>query len=70
MLPITARQSHIIPNINHSLVSIASLCDAGCTVKYRVKYVTVVYKNGIILQEWIKHQNKLWYFPLSVENEY
>ena len=56
-------------NINHSLVSIGNLCDAGFTVTLKIKYVIVVYKDEIILQEWRNHQNKLRYFPLSVKNE-
>ena len=29
-----------------------------------------MYKNNTILRGWRKHQNKLWYFPLAIENEY
>ena len=70
MLPDIARKAHTFPNIKHSLVSIGASFDAGCTVTFKIKYVTVVYKYEIILQGWINNQNNLWYFPLSVENEY
>ena len=69
MLPSKTRQSHILPNIKHSILSLGSLCDAGCTVTFCIKYVTVFYKNNIILQGWIKHHNKLWYLLLSVDSE-
>ena len=69
MLPKIEKKAHIFPNIKHSQVSIGSLCDAGFTVIFKIKYVTVVYKYDIITQEWRNHHNKLWYFSLSVENE-
>ena len=49
MLSNAARQSHIFPNIKHSLVSIGELCDAGCTVTFKGKYITAVYKYDIII---------------------
>ena len=69
MLPNTEILAHIFPNIKHSLVSIVELCDVVCTVKFKKKYVTAVYKEEIILRGWRNQHNKLWYFPLSVENE-
>ena len=44
ILPRTAIKAHIFPNIKHSLVSIGSLHDAGCTVTFRIKSVTVIEK--------------------------
>ena len=70
MLPITERQAHILQNINHSLFSIVSLCDMGCIVKFRIKYITVMYKNDSILRGWRNHHNKLWYLTLSIDNKY
>ena len=29
-----------------------------------------MYKTNIILRGWRNHQNKLWYLPLAIENEY
>ena len=69
MLPSTSIQAHVSPNINNSLVSIGALCDVECTVTFKIKGVTVVYQNDIILRGWRNHQNKLWYFALSVKNE-
>ena len=69
MLTNIARQAHIFPNIKHSLVYIGALIDAGCIVKFRIKYVTLIYKNDIFLQGCRNHQNILRYFPLSVDNE-
>ena len=61
-----SRQAHIFPNIKHSLVSIGELCDAVCIVTFRIKYITLMYKNNIILRGWRNHQNKLWYFQLAI----
>ena len=69
ILPRTAIKAHILPNIKHSLVSIGSLHDAGCTVTFRIEYVTFIYNNDIILLCWRNHQHKLWYLPTSVDNE-
>ena len=41
MLLNTSGQARIFPNIKHSLVSIVALCDASCTVTFKIKYVTV-----------------------------
>ena len=69
MLPNTARQAHIFPNIKYSLVSIGALYDSVCTVTFKIKEVIFVYKDDMILRGWINHHNKLWYFPLSVKNK-
>ena len=68
MLPNIAIQENIFPNIKHSQVSIGEVCDAGCTVTFKMKELTFVYKYNIILQGWINHRNKLCYLPLSVKN--
>ena len=69
ILPSTARQAHILPNIKHSPVYMGALCDAGCIFIIRIKDVTVVYKNKTMLKVWRNHLNKFWYFPLAIENE-
>ena len=58
IIPDIAWQAHIFANINHSLLSIGSLCDARFTVTFKFKDVIVVYKEKIILRGWINHQNK------------
>ena len=70
MLPSTTRQAHIFPNIKHSPVAIGALCDELCIVTFIIKGVTVMYKNNIILRGWRNYQNKLWCFPIAIENEY
>ena len=69
MLPNKSRQAHISPKIKHSIVSIGALCDSGCTVTFKIKYISVVYKDDIILRGWRNNHSKLWYLPLSVKNE-
>ena len=49
MLQNTAGQAHISPKMKHSLVSIGALHYTSCTVKFKIKDVTVVYKYDIIL---------------------
>ena len=49
LLPAIAQHDHIFPNINHSLVSIGSLCDSGCTVTFKTKDFIVIYKDEITL---------------------
>ena len=63
VLPNIARQEHILPNIKQSLVFIGALCDAICTVTFKIKYGTVIYKDDIILWGCRIHHNTLWYFP-------
>ena len=69
MLPNASRQAHILPNMKHSLVSIGALYDTNYTVTFKIKYVTIVYKDDIIPRGWRNYHNKLWYFPLSFDNE-
>ena len=67
MLPSISRQARISPKIKHSIVSIGALYDAGFTVTFRLKDVTVVYKKKyiyIILRGWRNYQTKLWNLPL------
>ena len=59
MLPNIARQAHAFPNIKKSLVSIGASCDASFTVTFKIKDVTVVYKDNISLRGWKKHHNTL-----------
>ena len=68
MLSNIEKQAHIFPNIKHSLVSIGALYSSSCTLVFNIKEVTVVYKYNIILRGWRNHNNRLWHFPLSVEN--
>ena len=59
MLPNIARKEHIFSNVKFALVYIGELCDAGCTVTFNLKDVTVIYKEDIILIWWRNHHNKL-----------
>ena len=33
-LPPAAQTAHVLPDLNHSLISIGQLCDAGCTATF------------------------------------
>ena len=50
ILPNTEGQAYVSPNIKHSLVSNGQLCDDCCTVTFKIKDVSVVYKENMILQ--------------------
>ncbi len=43
-LPVGTRAAHIIPSLaSHSLLSIVTMCNAGCTVTFTKIYCTITY---------------------------
>jgi hypothetical protein len=60
-VPPEARQGHIVPNItSHSLVAVASLCDAGCLVLFSAKHFYIFYKNKVVHTGDRDSTIKLW----------
>jgi hypothetical protein len=50
-LPRAAREAPTIPGLTHSsLISIGTLCDAGCTAEFNQTKVVVKYNNNNILE--------------------
>ena len=60
-------EGHIIPTFTNKLVGIGPICDAGCTVTFTSKDVTVYLARGLpILTGWREtHMPKMWRFALS-----
>jgi hypothetical protein len=65
-LPAPAREAHIVPGLAHaSLVSIKTLCDAGCRVTYDDENCRVYFNQTMV---WIGHREPttgLWVLPLD-----
>jgi hypothetical protein len=66
MLPLAARMAHIVRALrSHSLVSIGTLCDAGCEVIFTTTTVTVHYNNAIVMKG-TRTPPGLWHFVIPV----
>jgi hypothetical protein len=65
-LPDKAREAHIVPDLAHaSLVSIKTLCDAGCKVQYNSTACSVYFQGSLV---WIGKREPttgLWILPLN-----
>ena len=64
-LPGTARTGHIIPGLaNHSLISVVTLCNAGCQVIFEKTACIVKYDGKTILCGTKCKRTGLWMLPL------
>jgi hypothetical protein len=66
-LPHKARKAHLIPGLTHSsLVSIGTLCDAGCKASTFDRNTVVVTKDDtIVLTSPRDTRTGLWKFPMT-----
>ncbi len=48
-IPPVTRQGHIVPGLTHNLISIGTLCDAGCTALFMANTLTVTNPAGTII---------------------
>ena len=65
-LPEKARHAHIVPGLAHtSLISIKSLCDAGCKVAYDEDEVRVYFKCKLVWTGNREPTTGLWVLPLN-----
>jgi hypothetical protein len=49
-LPLTARMAHILPALqSHLLVSIGTMCDAGCDITFSTTTVTVCHNDVLAM---------------------
>jgi hypothetical protein len=65
-LPHEARKAHLIPGLTHSsLVSIGTLCDAGCKATFDRNTVAVTKDNAIVLTGPRDTRTGLWKFPMT-----
>jgi hypothetical protein len=66
-LPRAAREAHTIPGLTHSsLISIGTLCDAGCTAEFDQTKVVVKYQNKNILEGPRDTRTGLWRIPMNL----
>ena len=66
-LPTNARKGYTVPNITNNLVSVAELCDAGCTVFFHKHGVDISYEGEIIGRGWRDRPSRLWRISLTSE---
>ena len=65
-LPLEARRAHIIPQLaSHSLISVPTLCNAGCHVHFAENECTISYKNNTIMCATKCDNTNMWMIPLS-----
>jgi hypothetical protein len=65
-LPQDARNAHIIPGLTHSsLISIGTLCDAGCEATFHKTHVTVKKNNDILMTGPRDPRTGLWKLPMA-----
>ena len=60
-LPKEAKQGHFVPGLTgESLISVVTLCNAGCEVKFTKVECTVLYRGRVILIGLFKAVHKKW----------
>ena len=64
-LPETAKTAHRLPGLTNNLLSVAVLCDAGCTVTFSADDVIVNKERAKVLEGWRDPINRLWRVPLT-----
>ncbi len=68
-LPIGARAAHIIPGLaSHSLLSVVTMCNAGCTVTFTKINCTIAYSGRTIICGHKCTRTGLWMVPLKETN--
>ena len=66
MLPEAARKAHILPGLaSHSLISIAQLCDNGCTAFFDKEQCHIIHNRKTILKGPRCPKTKLWLLPTN-----
>jgi hypothetical protein len=57
--------AHLFPKLQHSLLSIGTLCDHGCTALFNTNNI-IIERNGQQIIVGHRHPtNKLWYLDLT-----
>jgi hypothetical protein len=65
-LPDAARKAHLIPGLTHSsLVSIGTLCDAGCKATFDRTTVVITNHNDIVMTGPRDPRTGLWKLPMT-----
>ncbi len=69
VLPVGARAAHIIPGlVSHSLLSVVTMCNAGCTVTFTKINCTITYRGCMIICGPKCTRTGLWMVPLKETN--
>ena len=70
-LPLGARYAHVVPGINHSLLSIVRLCSARCEIVFGRwgLNVEVRYKGKVVMKGRKGTINGLWYVPITKNHQ-
>ena len=69
ILPEAAHQAHILPRLaSHSSISIAKLCDNGCTAYFDNKNYYIIFNQKLILSGPRDPTTKLWLLPTNNNN--
>jgi len=68
-LPQPARKGYTVPHLTNNLVSVAELCDAGCTVFFHMHGVDINSEGVTIGQGWRDKPSRLWRIPLTSEGD-
>jgi hypothetical protein len=65
-LPNDARKAHIIPGLTHSsLVSIGTLCDAGCKATFDSTTVVITNNDEVVMTGPRDPRTRLWKLPMT-----
>jgi hypothetical protein len=68
-LPVSARAAHIIPSLaSHSLLSVDTMCNAGCTATFTKIICTIAYRGRTIICGHKCTRTGLWMVPLKETN--
>lgn len=68
MLPLQARQAHIIPDLaSHSLISVPTLCNAGCQVHFSDNACKITHDNKTIMCATKCADTNMWMIPLTMQ---
>jgi len=69
-LPSAARLAHIIPGlVSHSLISVVTLCNAGCDVLFTKIGCTITYRGRTIMCGNKCTRTGLWMIPLHADSQ-
>ena len=67
-LPLAARLAYKLPGLaSHSLLSIAQLCDGGCTAIFNNKKCYILYNGKLLLSGPRDPTTKLWRIPIKTK---
>jgi len=69
-LPAAATDAHVIPKLQHSLLSIGQLCDSGCIAIFDSTKVAIEYNNNTVIIGHRSPTTNLWHIDLPHQNHH